>query len=67
MEYGKVELTGGEQPLTEVKIQNMHLPGRLTDIYFCNDTNPCKLSKWTGGYKFTKSEENINPLLYVDA
>ena len=53
----------------ESEINNWrHLLGRFAfSIIICNSNDVTHVfKKCTGGYKFTKSQENINPLIFID-
>ena len=64
MENCRVELTAGGQTLTEVKIQRGIFHGDLlSSILVIIVMIP--LNYW-GGYKFTKLQEKINHLIYID-
>ena len=69
MKNWKVELTAAEKLLAEVKIQwGIFQGGALSPLLFQVATSPLnnKLRKCTGSYRFTKSLEKINHLMYMD-
>ena len=69
MKNWKIELTAGEKSLAEVKIQREIFQGdTLSPILFVIAMIPLNhiLRKCISGYKFTKSKEKINQLMYID-
>ena len=70
METWKVELTAGVKTLAEVKIQRSVFQGDvlLSLLFVVAMMMPLNhiFRKFTGGYKLSKSQENINYLMYVD-
>ena len=69
MEGWKVELTAEGQVLTEVKIQRGIFQGdSLSPLLFVIGMMPLNhiLRNTKGGYKFARSQEKINHLMYMD-
>ena len=69
MENWRVELTVGRQTLAKVKIPRDNFLGdSLSPLLFIIGMMPLnyKLRKCTRVYKFTKSKEKINHLMYID-
>ena len=69
--YGKPEngINSSRRNSRRVFSLKKHLPGRLTvgtTICFGNDVTKLYTKKWKGGYKFIKSQEKINYLMYMD-
>ena len=64
-----MELTAGRKSLAKVKILRGIFQGDvLSPLLFVIAIMPLNhiLKKCTGGYKFHKSQEKINPLMYTD-
>ena len=69
MKTWKVELTAGGKSLAEAKVQRVIFQGdELSPLLFIIAMMPFNriLRKCTVGYKFTKSQEKINHLMYMD-
>ena len=68
MENSKVELTVGGQSLVEVTIlRGIFLQDSLQPLLFIIAMTPFNnVHGNTGSYKFTKPQEKINHLMYVD-
>ena len=69
MEKWKVELTAGWSTLAEMKIQrNIIERDSLLSELFVGAGIPLNyiIRKCTRGYKFTKSQEKINHVMYTD-
>ena len=69
MKNSLVEFTAGRQSLAEMKIQRDIFQGdALSPLLFVIVMVPLNhiLKKCTGGHKLTKSQENINHLMYMD-
>ena len=68
METGRVELTAGRKSLAEVKIQRGIFQGdALSPLLFVITMMPFNhiLKKCMAGYKFSKSQEKIDYLMYM--
>ena len=69
MEKWKVKLITGGKTSPEVKIQRAIFQGdALSSLLFVIAMMPFNhiLTKFTGGYKFTRSQEKNNHLMYMD-
>ena len=69
MKNWRVELTVGGKSLTEVEIQiEIFQRDTLSPLQFLNAMMPLNhiLRKYTSGYKLSKLQEKINPLMYID-
>ena len=69
MKNWRVELTAGEKSLAETKIQKGIFQGdALSPLLFIIAMMPQNhiLRKCTAGYKFSRSQEKINHLMYMD-
>ena len=66
MKTWKVELPAGKKSLAEAKIPRGIFQGdSLSPSLFCNSDNATQLRKCTTGYKISKSQGNINHLMYI--
>ena len=68
LENWRVELIAGGKSLTEAKIQRGIFQGDvLSPLLFVIAVRPLSqiLRKFASGYKITKSQEKINPLMYM--
>ena len=64
-----MELTAGRRSLAEIKIQRGVFQGdALSPLLFIIAMMPLNhiLRKYTAGYKLSRSQEKINPLMYMD-
>ena len=69
MQTWKVELTAGGQSLAELKIQRCIIQrDALSPLLFLIAMMPFNhiLRKCTAGYKLSKSQEKVNPIIYMD-
>ena len=69
MKNWTVELTAGGKDLAKTKIQRGIFQGdALPPLLFIKALMPLNsiLRKCTAGYKLSKSQEKINPLMYID-
>ena len=68
MQTWRVELTTGGSRLAEIKIQRGVFQDELSPLLFIIAMIPLNhmLRKCTAGYKFTRSQEEINHIMYMD-